>query len=173
IMQSFHEEYFSDYDVLRGYIHLDERTSKGNEVDDHVHFIVSGYNNETKKFDITERSHNLGLKIAQKTHLKKDRSGVKIDVEEALRKPYNKATDEERTLSGEMIQEAFYRKANKILRKHNIDIKFEKKELTDEEKELRAFLASQSNLPKAERVGNMVNYMAEKSKKTAKKINDY
>lgn len=170
IMQSWHNKYFSDYDALRGYIHLDERTSAGNEVDDHIHFLISGYNNKTKKFDISEHTYRVGLEIAQRNNIKVDRAGIDIDIEEALKKPYNKATEKERTFAGEILQNAFYVHANKIVKKNGIDIKFERKKLTPEEMELRSFIASQSKLPKSKRISNMANYMEEKAKEKAREM---
>ena len=37
IMHDWHNKHFSDYDVVGGFLHRDERTSKGNTVDDHYH----------------------------------------------------------------------------------------------------------------------------------------
>lgn len=161
IYKGFHEKHFSNFDMLGGAFHKDERTKKGNTQDDHLHIIKSGFNSKTKKFDLPDYTHQLGLELAKK-------QGIKF---EADNKKYNETTEELRSLASEALQTEFYSFTNKFLEKNEYNFRIEKKELTPEEKELRAFLKEQSTLPKSQRVQNMHSYFEEKALENIKKVN--
>lgn len=162
IYKSFHNKHFKDFEMLGGAFHKDERTKKGNTQDDHLHIIKSGFNSKTKKFDLPDYTHQLGLELAKK-------QGVKF---EADNKKYNETTEDLRSLASEALQTEFYSFTNKFLEKNEYNFRIEKKELTPEEKELRAFLKEQSTLPKSQRVQNMHSYFEEKAKENIKKTNE-
>lgn len=162
IMRDWNNEYFADFKILGGALHKDERTKKGNEVDDHLHLIRSGFNRSTKRFDLPDYTHQLGLKLAREQGIPFYSDGKK----------YNETNEFLRTLASEALQTEFYEFANKKLKKLGYDFRFEKKELTQEEKELRSFLKEQSNLPKSKRIQNLHSYMEEQAKTEQKKRND-
>lgn len=170
IMKTWHEKYFADYDIVSGYLHKDERTSKNNIVDDHLHLIRSGYNNRTKAFDLPEHTFRLGLEAAKNKGITKDRSGVEIDLDKALATRYNKTSENIRTFSGEILQKMFYVHANRILKKHNIDFIFERKVIDEDEKLLRRKIAEQADLPKSERSYNMLTYLEKENLGGVKKV---
>lgn len=155
IMRDWNNKYFADFAILGGALHKDERTKKGNEVDDHLHLIRSGFNRSTKRFDLPDYTHQLGLRLAQEQGIPFDPDGKK----------YNETNEILRTVASEALQTEFYEFANKKLAKYGYEFRFEKKELTPEEKELRAFLKEQSNLPKSQRMQNLHSYMEEQAKK--------
>ena len=162
IMKDWNDEYFKDFSILGGAFHKDERTKKGNAVDDHLHLIRSGFNKNTKRFDLPDFTHQLGLKLAIE-------QGIPFEPDN---KKYNETTENLRTIASEALQTEFYSFANKKLEKLGYDFRFEKKEITPEEKELRVFLKEQSNLPKSQRVQNMHSYFEEKAKEQQKLKND-
>lgn len=172
IMHDWHNKHFSDYDVVGGFLHRDERTSKSNTVDDHYHFVQSGYSNKTKSFDITEHSFKLGLKIAKERNITTDRAGIEIDIDKAFETKYNKTAERYRIFSGEVLQQAFYEHANEILKKHNVDYTFERKELTREEKELRKIIAKDDNKPKSTKKYSMQGFYEEEKEKFLQEIQD-
>ncbi|MEA5316081.1 hypothetical protein VB525_19625 [Vibrio parahaemolyticus] len=163
IMRDWNNEYFGDFAILGGALHKDERTKKGNAVDDHLHLIRSGFNRSTKRFDLPDYTHQLGLRLAQEQGIPFEPDGKK----------YNETNEILRTVASEALQTEFYEFANKKLAKYGYEFRFEKKELTPEEKELRAFLKEQSNLPKSQRVQNLHSYMEEQAKAEQKKRNDH
>lgn len=162
IMRDWNNAYFGDFAILGGALHKDERTKKGNAVDDHLHLIRSGFNRSTKRFDLPDYTHQLGLRLAQEQGLPFEPDGKK----------YNETNETLRTVASEALQTEFYEFANKKLAKYGYEFRFEKKELTPEEKELRAFLKEQSNLPKSQRMQNLHSYMEEQAKAEQKKRND-
>ncbi|ATI46683.1 hypothetical protein CO725_13685 [Vibrio parahaemolyticus] len=172
IMHDWHNKHFSDYDVVGGFLHRDERTKKGNTVDDHYHFVQSGYSNKTKSFDITEHSFKLGLKLAKERNINADRAGIEIDIDQALETKYNKTTERYRVFAGEVLQQAFYEHANEILKKHNVDYSFERKELTREEKELRRIIAKDDHKPKSKKKYSMAGFYEEEKANFLQEIND-
>lgn len=171
IMHDWHNKHFSDYDVVGGFLHRDERTSKGNTVDDHYHFLQSGYSNKTKSFDITEHSFKLGLKIAKERNITSDRAGIEIDIDKALETKYNKTAERYRVFSGEILQQAFYEHANEILRKHNVEYSFERKELTEEEVKLRNKIKkANDNKTKSQKDYSMQGFYKEEKEKYIQEI---
>ncbi|TKF22455.1 hypothetical protein [Vibrio kanaloae] len=162
IMRDWNNAYFGDFAILGGALHKDERTKKGNAVDDHLHLIRSGFNRSTKRFDLPDYTHQLGLRLAQEQGIPFEPDGKK----------YNETNEILRTVASEALQTEFYEFANKKLAKYGYEFRFEKKELTPEEKELRAFLKEQSNLPKSQRMQNLHSYMEEQAKAEQKKRND-
>lgn len=162
IMKDWNDEYFKDFSILGGAFHKDERTKKGNEVDDHLHLIRSGFNKKTKRFDLPDHTHQLGLKLAKTQGVNFEPDGKK----------YNDTTENLRTVASEALQTEFYRFANERLEKLGYEFRFEKKALTPEEQELRAFLKEQSNLPKSQRVQNMHSYFKEQAELEIKKANN-
>ena len=162
IMRDWNNKYFADFAILGGALHKDERTKKGNEADDHLHLIRSGFNRSTKRFDLPDYTHQLGLRLAQEQGIPFEPDGKK----------YNETDEILRTVASEALQTEFYEFANKKLAKYGYDFRFEKKELTEEEKELRAFLKEQSNLPKSQRMQNLHSYMEEQAKKEQQNRND-
>jgi len=154
IIKDWNDEHYSNFKILGGAFHKDERTKKGNEVDDHLHLIRSGFNRETKRFDLPDYTHQKGLKMAKKQNVEFVADGKK----------FNETTEELRTIASEALQTEFYSFANKRLEKLGYNFRFEKKELTPEEQELRSFLKEQSTLPKSQRVQNMHSYFEEKAK---------
>jgi len=157
IIKEWHELHFSNFKVIGGVLHKDERTKKDNEVDDHLHLIKSGFNQETKKFDLPDFTFKKGLEMAINQGIDFEYSGQK----------YNKAGDILRSIAGEAMQTEFYKFANNKLEKYNYTFRFDKKELTPEEQVLRDFLKEQSKLPKAQRSQNMSSYIDELAKKKA------
>lgn len=155
IVKDWNNTYFSNFQVIGGAIHKDERTKKGNEADDHLHLIRSGFNQKTRRFDLPDFTHQLGLELAQNQGLDFVADGKK----------YNETTEENRTIASEALQTEFYRFANERLVKLGYNFQFEKKELNEEEKELRTFLKEQSNLPKAKRKQNLATFYEEQAKK--------
>ncbi|WP_224164701.1 hypothetical protein [Vibrio penaeicida] len=155
IMRDWNNKYFADFAILGGAFHKDERTKKGNAADDHLHLIRSGFNRFTKRFDLPDYTHQLGLRLAQEQGIPFEPDGKK----------YNETNEILRTVASEALQTEFYEFANKKLAKYGYEFRFEKKELTPEEKELRAFLKEQSNLPKSQRMQNLHSYMEEQAKK--------
>lgn len=173
IMHDWHNKHFSDYDVVGGFLHRDERTSKGNTVDDHYHFVHSGYSNKTKSFDITEHSFKLGLKLAKERKITTDRAGIKIDIDKALETKYNKTAERYRVFSGEVLQQAFYEHANEILKKHKVEYSFERKELTEEEIKLRKKIKkANDNKTKSQKEYSMQGFYKEEKEKFLQEIND-
>ncbi|WP_341852399.1 hypothetical protein [Vibrio vulnificus] len=162
IMRDWNNKYFGDFAILGGALHKDERTKKGNAVDDHLHLIRSGFNRSTKRFDLPDYTHQLGLRLAQEQGIPFEPDGKK----------YNETNEILRTVASETLQTEFYEFANRKLAKYGYDFRFEKKELTEEEKELRAFLKEQSNFPKSQRIQNLHSYMEEQAKAEQKKRND-
>lgn len=162
IMKDWNDEYFSDYAILGGALHKDERTKKGNAADDHLHLLRSGFNRTTKRFDLPDYTHQLGLKLAQEQGIPFDPDGKK----------YNKTTEILRTVSSEALQTEFYRFANERLKKLGYEFRFEKKEITPEEQELRVFLKEQSKLPKSQRMQNLHSFMEEQAKKEQQNRNE-
>jgi len=160
IIQDWHELHFSNFKIIGGVLHKDERTKKNNEVDDHLHLIKSGFNQETKKFDLPDFTFKKGLEMAENQGIGFEYSGQK----------YNKAGEILRSIAGEAMQTEFYKFANKKLEKYNYGFRFDKKELTPEEQVLRVFLKEQSKLPKAQRSQNMHTYIDELAEKKAKDI---
>lgn len=157
IIQDWHELHFSNFKIIGGVLHKDERTKKNNEVDDHLHLIKSGFNQETKKFDLPDITFKKGLEMAGNQGIDFEYSGQK----------YNKAGEILRSIAGEAMQTEFYKFANKKLDKYNYNFRFDKKELTPEEQLLRGFLKEQSKLPKAQRAQNMHSYIEELAEKKA------
>ena len=161
IIKDWNNEHYSNFKVLGGALHKDERTTKGNAVDDHLHLIRSGFNRETKRFDLPDYTHQKGLEMAKKQGLNFVADGKK----------FNETSEDLRTIASEALQTEFYKFANKKLETLGYDFRFEKKELTPEEQELRGFLKEQSNIPKAQRVQNMYSYFEEKAKEHQEKAN--
>ncbi|OBT09913.1 hypothetical protein A9267_20265 [Shewanella sp. UCD-FRSSP16_17] len=159
IIKDWNDEHYANFQVLGGAFHKDERTTKGNAVDDHLHLIRSGFNRDTKRFDLPDFTHQKGLEMAKK-------QGVDFVTDG---KKFNETTEDLRTIASEALQTEFYSFANKRLKKLGYDFRFEKKELTPEEKELRTFLKEQSTLPKSQRVQNMHSYFEEKTKENIEK----
>jgi hypothetical protein len=157
IIKEWHELHFSNFKVIGGVLHKDERTKKDNEVDDHLHLIKSGFNQETKKFDLPDFTFKKGLEMAVNQGIYFEYSGQK----------YNKAGEILRSIAGEAMQTEFYKFANNKLEKYNYTFRFDKKELTPEEQVLRDFLKEQSKLPKAQRSQNMSSYIDQLAKKKA------
>ncbi|MFA0553998.1 hypothetical protein AB4538_24465, partial [Vibrio lentus] len=161
IIKDWNDEHYSNFQVLGGAFHKDERTTKGNAVDDHLHLIRSGFNRETKRFDLPDFTHQKGLEMAEM-------QGVDFVADG---KKFNETTEDLRTIASEALQTEFYSYANKKLKKLGYEFRFEKKELTPEEKELRVFLKEQSTLPKSQRVQNMYTYFQEKAQEQQLKAN--
>ena len=160
IYRDWHKEHFSNFKILGGALHKDERTKKDNAVDDHLHVIKSGFNQETKKFDLPDFTFKKGLALAKKQGLDFNYDGEN----------YNKASEELRLLAGEALQTEFYDFANKQLEKYDYDFTFEKKELNADEKKLRELIKSQAHLPKAKRDHNMATYYAEQAIKSNQEV---
>lgn len=160
IYYHWHRKHFKDYKVLGGAFHKDERTTKGNAVDDHLHIIKSGFNQSTKRFDLPDYTFKKGLEMAKEQG---------IDFEYNNEK-YNETSEELRLLSGEALQTEFYKFANEILLEKGYDFQFRKKELTPEELILRDKIKEQANKPKAQRDFNLSTFLKEESLKSAQKL---
>jgi len=160
IYKGWHDKHFKNFKVIGGAFHKDERTKKGNEVDDHLHIIKSGFNQNTKKFDLPDYTFKKGLEMAKA-------QGIEFEYDGAN---YNKAGDVLRLISGEALQTEFYKFANKKLEQYKYNFRFEKKELTDDEAKLRKILKEQSNVPKSQRLFNMATYYQEKAKESLDRL---
>jgi len=167
IMVEWHKKHFKNYKLIKGYLHKDERTNENNEVDDHIHFLRSGRNSKTNKFDINEHQHKIGLEFAEKNGFK-NRAGIKIDISKIKNLEYSKTTEEVRSIAGEAFQKDFYNHANRILKKYNYEFRFEKKELSNEEILLRKQIKKMADLPKSQRGFSMMKYFMERAEENAK-----
>ncbi len=154
IMQAWEEQHFSDYGIICGVLHKDERTRKGKPTDDHIHILRSGLSKKTNRFDLPDYSFQLGLEMARKQGKEFKYDGQK----------WSKAGEILRELSGEAIQEEFYKHANKILEKYNYDFRLGIKERTEEEKQLREKIKAEADLPKSKRSHNLYTYFQEEAK---------
>jgi len=67
IIDNFRKRYFPEYEMFFGAIHNDE--GREYEVKGHVHMFISGFNSETKEFDI---KRNIFKKISKEYNLKLD-----------------------------------------------------------------------------------------------------
>ncbi|WP_274876528.1 hypothetical protein [Vibrio harveyi] len=114
IMRDWNNAYFGDFAILGGALHKDERTKKGNAVDDHLHLIRSGFNRSTKRFDLPDYTHQLGLRLAQEQGIPFEPDGKK----------YNETNEILRTVASEALQTEFYEFANKKLAKYGYEFRF-------------------------------------------------
>ncbi|EPM4074257.1 hypothetical protein ACTJ25_004083 [Vibrio parahaemolyticus] len=156
IMQAWEDQYFSDYGIICGVLHKDERTRKGKPTDDHIHLLRSGLNSKTNRFDLPDYTFKLGLDFAKKQGKNFEYSNQR----------WSEAGEILRELSGEAIQEEFYKHANSILKKYNYDFRLEIKEKTEEEKQLRKKIKEEADLPKSKRSHNLYTYFQEESEKS-------
>ncbi|MFL7866277.1 hypothetical protein [Vibrio cincinnatiensis] len=156
IMQTWEEKHFSDYGIICGVLHKDERTRKGKPTDDHIHLLRSGLNSKTNRFDLPDYTFKLGLDFANKQGKDFKYDGQK----------WSNAGEILRELSGESIQEEFYKHANSILKKYDYDFILGIKEKTEEEKQLREKIKAEADLPKSKRSHNLYTYFQEESEKS-------
>ncbi|WP_169047053.1 hypothetical protein [Aeromonas salmonicida] len=154
IVQTWQEQHFSDYGVICGVLHKDERTRKGKPTDDHLHILRSGLSSKTNRFDLPDYTFKLGLDFA-----KKQGKYFKYDGQK-----WSKAGEILRELSGEAIQEEFYKHANSILEKYDYSFRLGIKEKTEEEMTLREKIKAEADLPKSKRSHNLYTYFQEKAK---------
>jgi len=155
IMQTWEEKHFSDYGIICGVLHKDERTRKGKPTDDHIHLLRSGLNSKTNRFDLPDYTFKLGLDFAQKQGKDFKYDGQK----------WSKVGEILRELSGEAIQEEFYKHANSILEKYDYNFRLGIKEKTEEEKQLREKIKAEADLPKSKRSHNLYTYFQEEAEK--------
>lgn len=153
IYKGWHYQHFNNFKVLGGAFHKDERTKKGNAVDDHLHIIKSGFNQDTKKFDLPDYTFKKGIEMAKAQGLDFEYNGEN----------YNKATESLRLISGEALQTEFYKFANQKLEQYKYDFRFGKKELTPEEKKYRKLIKQFAHLPKSQRPFNMKSFAEEQA----------
>lgn len=156
IMQTWEEKHFSDYGIICGVLHKDERTRKGKPTDDHIHLLRSGLNSKTNRFDLPDYTFKLGLDFAQKQGKDFKYDGQK----------WSKVGEILRELSGEAIQEEFYKHANSILEKYDYNFRLGIKEKTEEEKQLREKIKAEADLPKSKRSHNLYTYFQEEAEKS-------
>ncbi|MGM5995088.1 hypothetical protein ABK995_23170, partial [Vibrio parahaemolyticus] len=156
IVQTWQEQHFSDYSVICGVLHKDERTRKGKPTDDHLHILRSGLSSKTNRFDLPDYTFKLGLDFA-----KKQGKDFKYDGQK-----WSKAGEVLRELSGEAIQEEFYKHANSILEKYDYNFRLGIKEKTEEEKKLREKIKAEADLPKSKRSHNLYTYFQKESEKS-------
>ncbi|MGT3799588.1 hypothetical protein [Vibrio cholerae] len=156
IVQTWQEQHFSDYSVICGVLHKDERTRKGKPTDDHLHILRSGLSSKTNRFDLPDYTFKLGLDFA-----KKQGKDFKYDGQK-----WSKAGEVLRELSGEAIQEEFYKHANSILEKYDYNFRLGIKEKTEEEKQLREKIKAEADLPKSKRSHNLYTYFQKESEKS-------
>ncbi|GHW43259.1 hypothetical protein VCSRO196_2534 [Vibrio cholerae] len=155
IVQTWQDQHFSDYSVICGVLHKDERTRKGKPTDDHLHILRSGLSSKTNRFDLPDYTFKLGLDFA-----KKQGKDFKYDGQK-----WSKAGEILRELSGEAIQEEFYKHANSILEKYDYNFRLGIKEKTEEEKQLREKIKAEADLPKSKRSHNLYTYFEDEAKK--------
>lgn len=155
IVQTWQEQHFSDYGIICGVLHKDERTRKGKPTDDHLHILRSGLSSKTNRFDLPDYTFKLGLDFA-----KKQGKDFKYDGQK-----WSKAGEILRELSGEAIQEEFYKHANSILEKYDYNFILGIKEKTEEEKQLREKIKAESDLPKSKRSHNLYTFFQDEAKK--------
>lgn len=155
IVQTWQEQHFSDYGIICGVLHKDERTRKGKPTDDHLHILRSGLSSKTNRFDLPDYTFKLGLDFA-----KKQGKDYKYDGQK-----WSKAGEILRELSGESIQEEFYKHANSILEKYDYNFRLGIKEKTEEEKQLREKIKAEADLPKSKRSHNLYAFFQDEAKK--------
>ncbi|MGG5571400.1 hypothetical protein [Vibrio diazotrophicus] len=155
IVQTWQDQHFSDYSVICGVLHKDERTRKGKPTDDHLHILRSGLSSKTNRFDLPDYTFKLGLDFA-----KKQGKDFKYDGQK-----WSKAGEILRELSGEAIQEEFYKHANSILEKYDYNFRLGIKEKTEEENQLREKIKAEADLPKSKRSHNLYTYFEDEAKK--------
>ncbi|MCG6228327.1 hypothetical protein [Vibrio furnissii] len=161
IVQTWQDQHFSDYSVICGVLHKDERTRKGKPTDDHLHILRSGLSSKTNRFDLPDYTFKLGLDFA-----KKQGKDFKYDGQK-----WSKAGEILRELSGEAIQEEFYKHANSILEKYDYNFRLGIKEKTEEEKQLREKIKAEADLPKSKRSHNLYTYFQDETKKQIEEKN--
>ncbi|ELU0551180.1 hypothetical protein SA750_003440 [Vibrio parahaemolyticus] len=157
ILESWHKAHFKPFDLLKIFIHKDERTKKDNPEDDHTHTIISGLNRETKRYDLPDFTYQLMKKMA-------DKQGFIIDCD----KKWNKASKENQLLAGEAYQREFYEFSNQILEKHNISFRFgilAKNEANKLERDKIKADVDTPNKAKSARYGNYENLLREEFEK--------
>lgn len=157
ILESWHKEHFKPFDMLKIFIHKDERTKKDNAEDDHTHTIISGLNKENQCYDLPDFTYQLMKRMATK-------QGFSIDCD----KKWNKASKENQLLAGEAYQREFYDFANQILEKHNVSFRFGMLAKNDANKLERDKIKADVDTPnkaKSARYGNYENLLREEFEK--------
>lgn len=157
ILESWHKAHFKPFDLLKIFIHKDERTKKDNPEDDHAHTIISGLNRETKRYDLPDFTYQLMKRMAKN-------QGIIIDCD----KKWNKASKENQLLAGEAYQREFYELSNQILEKHNISFRFgilAKNEANKLERDKIKADVDTPNKAKSARYGNYENLLREEFEK--------
>ncbi|MGN2917640.1 coiled-coil domain-containing protein [Aliivibrio fischeri] len=156
ILEQWHLMHFKDFDILKTFIHKDERTKKDNPEDDHIHMIISGFNRKTRRYDLPDYTYQLMKEIAKKR-------GFPLNCD----KKWNKASQENQLLAGEAYQLEFYDFANSILEKNKIDFRFGILAKNEENKFIRDKIKADVDAPnksKSERWGNYENLLRDEFK---------
>lgn len=156
ILEKWHLKHFQDFDMLKTFIHKDERTKKDNPEDDHIHMIISGFNRKTRRYDLPDYTYQLMKEMAKKR-------GFPLNCD----KKWNKASQEEQLLAGEAYQLEFYDFANSILEKNEIDFRFGILAKNEENQFVREQIKADVDAPnksKSERWGNYENLLRDEFK---------
>lgn len=117
IANQFHKKFYSNFDQYYSVVHMDE-----NPENPHVHHRFSGFNNETKKFDLPDHELNMIRRLAKKPDL--------FDG-----KKWSKLNEDEIKQFGEMYQTVVFKWTNNALKKYGYDVEVKKRTKQEIEKD--------------------------------------
>ena len=149
ILNDYYNENFPNYEIIYSVIHKDE-------INDHVHNMINGKNQETNKYDFVQNQYEYLLN--------------KIDMDGFPQK-YSECSSNQIKLFGELMQADFYEFVNSKVENKNII--FEKKKYeSEEEKTLeREIIKTDTSKPIADRAYNTATYLEERKNEKANENN--
>ena len=150
VLRRYYLDVFPEFELFLTVIHNDEAVP-------HVHGFIDGLNKKTKQCDFVQKQYEF---IKSKFNLTN------------FPENYSQCEKTQIKQVGEFLQKDFYDYTNTLLLEQGIYTEFAKKDLTDEEKELRRVIKTDNAKPIAEREYNTANYLAEINKKQYQKNNE-
>lgn len=140
-VRAINKKFYPEFNPIYETVHNDEQSP-------HVHLRLSGFNNETKKFDMQD---TLYQRIKKINNLDKNRTS---DLPE---KKYSQLNQDELKIFGEIYQDQIFKTFNKCLSQLKYDFEVIKRTPEEKKNDFKKFL--DSTKPIAEREFNMQKHL--------------